>query len=151
MSRRPPSRRRPQGDDGTVLLLVLGFTGVLMGLLAVVADVSVALLAQRGVASEADGAAIAASQELDETTFYASGLGDCLPLDQGEVRAAVARYRVAAGTGTALSARTADATTVEVRAARQVRLPVSHFVTGRTITVRSVARATSPVAGAGGC
>ncbi|MCW2667835.1 MAG: hypothetical protein JWN57_2797, partial [Frankiales bacterium] len=38
--------RRPAGDEGSVLLLVLGFTAVLVALVAVVADVSVLLLAK---------------------------------------------------------------------------------------------------------
>lgn len=61
---------RARDDGGSALLLIVGFALVLIGLVAVVVDVSTVMLAQRGAASFADGAASAAAQQLDE-----AGLG----------------------------------------------------------------------------
>jgi Flp pilus assembly protein TadG len=136
--------RAAQGDDGTVLLLVLGFTTVLLLLVAVVVDVSAVLLAQRGVASAADGAAVAAAQRLDETAFYERGLQGAVPLDPEGVRATVAEYAASVAPVTQLVGGTADGRTVVVRAERVVRLPLGGL--GRSsVLVQSVAHATAPV------
>ena len=133
------------------MLLVLGFTGVLLGLLVLVVDVSVLLLAQRGVASAADGAAVAAAQELDESVLYTRGLDRCVPLDEGRVRGVVARYAEEDGLGTRMAASTPDAFTVQVDAARRVSLPFGSYVGAGAVTVRSTARARSPLAGSDDC
>lgn len=139
----------PRGDEGTVLLLVLGLTVVLVMLVVVVVDVSVVLLAQRGVAGAADGAAVAAAQRLDEQAFYEDGLHGRVPLDPDGVRQAVAGYAALVRPATTLAGSTQDGTTVVVRAERVVPLPFGALVGSPTVTVRSVARATSPVVGAG--
>lgn len=139
--------RRPHGDDGSVMLLILGFCVVLVGLLAVVVDVSVVLLNQRGVASAADGAAVAAAQRLDERSFYQQGLGGRVPLDREEVQQTVATYAAAVSPRTTLVASVDGGVTVVVQGSRQVSLPFSRYLTGGTVTVRSTARATSPVVG----
>jgi uncharacterized membrane protein len=83
--------RRPRGDDGQLLVLITFFAVVLMLLVVVVVDVSAAFLVRRGLASEADGAALAAAQSVDLDTFYAGGTtGDLLPL--GDVEAVVDDY-----------------------------------------------------------
>ncbi|MCU1693288.1 MAG: Protein of unknown function rane [Frankiales bacterium] len=130
------------------MLLILGFAVVLLGLVVVVADVSVVLLNQRAVAAAADGAALAASQELNDSVFYTQGLGRKVPLDEGQVRRVVAEYAADLKSPTRLVGRL-DATrlTVVVEGSRAVSLPFGRFTGGQTVTVRSVARATSPVAG----
>jgi Flp pilus assembly protein TadG len=85
-------RRRAQGDDGTILLLVLGFTAVLLVLVAVVVDLSAVILAKRGAASAADGAAVAAAQQLDQDAVYANGLADAIPLSADDVAQVVDTY-----------------------------------------------------------
>jgi uncharacterized membrane protein len=129
-----------------VLLLVLGFTVVLLLLVAVVVDVSAVLLAQRGVASAADGAAVAAAQRLDEASFYARGLHGTVPLDPEGVRATVAEYAASVAPETQLEGGTADGRTVVVRAERVVRLPLGGLGR-RSVLVQSVAHATVPVVG----
>ena len=129
------------------MLLVLGFCVVLIGLVAVVVDVSVVLLHQRGVASAADGAAVAAAQRIDEPTFYRDGLTTAVPLRQEDVQQAVAAYAGAVTPSTSLVARVDGGFTVVVEGSRQVALPFSRYLSGGTVTVRSTARATSPVAG----
>lgn len=126
------------------MLLVLGFTVVLVALVAVVADVSVLLLAKRGVASAADGAAVAGAQQLDRDALYSAGLGERLPLDPAGVAAAVAAYERTVEPRTALQASVQGAA-VRVRAARRVPLPFGRWAGVGTVTVRAVATAQAPV------
>lgn len=140
--------RRARGDDGTVLLLVVGFAVVLMALVGVVVDVTAVLLAKRGVASAADGAAVAAAQQLDEEAFYAGGVAGRVPLSPQQVAATVAQYAAATGQpGLQLQGAVEGGTTAVVRAQRVVPLPVSGWLAQDAVTVRAVARARSPVVG----
>ena len=139
-------RRRPGGDDGTVLLLVLGFTGVLLALVAVVVDVSVVILAKRSAASAADGAAVSAAQALDVGELHAGGLGARIPLDLAEARARVASYEAQVRPqqpGLGLAVRLEGRTAV-VTATRAVPLPLRVPGVG-PVQVRAVARAEAPV------
>jgi uncharacterized membrane protein len=138
--------RRPRGDDGSVLLLVLGLTGVLLVAVALVVNVSAVILAKRALASAADGAAVSAAQALDEEAFYASGLAGGLPLDADEAASRVAAYRadVEAGQpGLQLSLRV-DGRTAVVRASRTIALPLRLLSTG-PVTVEAEARARAPL------
>ena len=139
--------RRPEGkDDGSVLLLVLGFTGILLTLVAVVVDVSAVVLAKRSVASAADGAAVSAAQALDLDAVHSEGLGAKLPLDTGQARARVAAYEGqvrAQQPGLRLVLRLEGRTAV-VTGARTVRLPFRLPGTG-PVRVSAVARARAPV------
>ena len=139
-------RRRPLGDDGSVLLLVLGFAGILLVLVAVVVNVSAVVLAKRGVASAADGAAVSAAQSLDLDALYAGGLGAEIPLSLGEATSRVAEYEVRARgeqPGLQLALRL-DGPTAVVTADRTVVLPFRLPGTS-PVQVRSVARARAPV------
>lgn len=141
------SGRRPAGDEGTVMLLVLGFAVVLLGLVGVVSATSVVLLGQRGVASAADGAAVAAAQQLQDSVYYEKGLGERLPLDPLLVAQVVEQYERAVTPATSLTGGVQpDGFTVEVQAQRVVAIPFGGYVGKRSVTVRSVARARSPVA-----
>jgi hypothetical protein len=138
---------RPRGEDGSVLVLVLGFTGILVVLVAVVVNVSAVVLAKRGVASAADGAAVSAAQSLDLAQLYAAGLGEAIPLSGSEAVARVAAYEVRARReqpGISLAVRV-DGRTAVVTGQRTVRLPFRLPGTG-PVQVRSVARARAPVA-----
>ena len=72
--------RRPRGDGGQLLLLTAFLAVVLVLLVAVVVDASAAFLLRRSLASQADGAALAAAQRVDLGAYYASDGGDVLPL-----------------------------------------------------------------------
>jgi len=85
-------RRRPGGEDGTVLVLVIGFAFVLVVMVGVVVNVSAVVLAKRGVASAADDAAVSAAQALDLEQLYRDGLRTQLPLSVAEARSRVATY-----------------------------------------------------------
>ena len=140
--------RRPRGDDGTVLVLVIGFTMVLALMVGVVVNVSAAALARRAVASAADGAAVAAAQALDTEQLYARGLsGQRLPLSLAGAQQRVAAYgqQVAPSQpGLGLSV-TVDGGTASVVAVREVRLPFSRLLGLQPLRVEATARARSPV------
>lgn len=138
--------RRVRGDDGTILVLTLGFLAVLVVAAGVVANVSSVVLAKRGVASAADGAAVSAAQALDLTALYEQGLGAEVPLSAADAGAPVQAYAAdarAGQPGLQLSL-TLDGTTAVVEGVRVVRPPFPLF--GREqVTVRAVARARAPV------
>lgn len=138
--------RRVRGDDGTILVLTLGFLAVLVVAAGVVANVSSVVLAKRGVASAADGAAVSAAQALDLTALYEQGLGAQVPLSAADAGARVQAYAAdarAGQPGLQLSL-TLDGTTAVVEGVRVVRPPFPLF--GREqVTVRAVARARAPV------
>jgi len=136
-------------DDGTVLVLVLGFTLILTLMIGVVVNVSAAALARRSVASAADGAAVAAAQALDLERLYADGLPDGrIPLSPADAARRVADYGVvaaAAQPGLVVSVRV-EGSTATVVAVREVRLPFSRLVGLAPLRVQATARARSPVA-----
>jgi Flp pilus assembly protein TadG len=144
--------RRRADDEGTILLLTCGLAVVLMALVVVVIDVSVVILAKRGVASAADGAALVAAQQPDHTALNdprrRDVLDDFLPLDRGAVIDAVARYeREAAVTQRTLTLRAdvVDGTEAVVFARRTVRLPFVSWFGVEQVVVESTGRARSPV------
>ena len=129
-----------------MLVLVLGFAGILLVLVAVVADVSAVILAKRSVASAADGAAVSAAQALDLRALHRDGLGGQIPLSAEQARARVAAYEGQVGAlqpGLTLRVRVEGRTAV-VTGSRTVRLPFRLPGTG-PVRVSSVARARAPV------
>ncbi|MCA1710358.1 MAG: pilus assembly protein TadG-related protein [Actinobacteria bacterium] len=141
--------RRPQGDDGTIGILIVGFTAVLLLLVAVVVDVSAVVLARRGAASAADGAAIAAAQQLNTASLYANGLDGEIPLSPEKVADVVAQYAADAAQGQpglALEPSVDEAgTTATVVATRRLTLPFTGWLTTKEVTVTAVARAKAPL------
>ncbi|GAC1610557.1 MAG: hypothetical protein NVS3B26_17950 [Mycobacteriales bacterium] len=141
--------RRPEGEDGTILLLVLGFAAVLLGLVAVVADVSAVILAKRGAASAADGAAIAAAQQIDTAVVYDKGIGSAIPLSPDLVQQVVSAYgarAAAAQKGLQLTADLDPAqTTATVLATRTLMLPFTGWLGVGSVTVTAVAHAKAPL------
>lgn len=139
-------RRRPEGDAGTVLMLVIGFAFLLVVMVGVVVNVSAVVLAKRAVASAADGAAVSAAQSLDLDQLYREGLGGQIPLSLAEARSRVVTYQRRAAAeqpGLALSVRV-DGRTAVVTAARTLRLPFPVPGSPGTVQVESVARARAP-------
>lgn len=72
-----------RADDGSLTVLVIGFTFILAVLIVVGIDVSKVFLARRSLSSVADAAALAAAQAADRAAIYAgaAGCGGVLPLD----------------------------------------------------------------------
>lgn len=141
--------RRPTGDDGTVLVLVLGFTMVLALMVGVVVNVSAAALARRSVSSAADGAAVAAAQALDEQVVSRDGLGaGRVPLSEAGARQRVAVYGRQVGPsqpGLRLAV-TVDGATASVVAVREVRLPLRRLLGLGPFRVEATSRARAPLA-----
>jgi hypothetical protein len=111
-----------------------------------VVDVSAVVLAKRGVAGSADGAAVSAAQALDLEALYRDGLKDQLPLDPAEASSRVAAYEAQAVIGQPelrLSVRV-DGRTAVVTATRTVPLPFPVPGSPWTVDVESVARARAP-------
>lgn len=122
---------RARGDDGTVLLLVIGLVAVLGLLVAIVTDVTALYLQRRELVSAVDGAALAGAQAVDERAIYTQGLpaSGPLPLDQDAARAAVHAYLADAGLMTELSVRVETTpTTVSVALSGTYGLPMASTV-----------------------
>ena len=84
-------RTRSQ-DEGSILVLSLGFIVICILALAVVVDASTVFLAKRALQSQADGAALAGAQAIDLRAYYANGADTRIRLDPGGVRSAVERH-----------------------------------------------------------
>jgi uncharacterized membrane protein len=138
-------RRRPHGDDGTILLLTLGYVVVVLALVAVVVDVSAVYLARRALAADCDGAALAAAQSVDTDVLYRQGSPTAeLPL--GRVQDTVAGYPV--GEGVQLQAAVNNGSDVTVSGRRTVQLPLVRFLGLGSVNV--VASATAHTQRSGG-
>ena len=144
------SRRRD--DEGTILLLTCGLAVVLMALVVVVIDVSVVVLAKRGVANAADGAALVAAQQPDNGVLNDPGrrdaLAERLPLDRVLVAEVTARYQrdaAAAQPGLQLRSDVVDGTEAVIRARRVVSLPFVGWFGVKSVVVEATGRASSPV------
>lgn len=146
MNRAARPRPAPRGDDGTILVLTLGFAAILLVMVGVVVNVSAVVLAKRGVAGAADGAAISAAQALDTGVLYDRGIVDEVPLSYADANTRVQAYAADARAGQpGLQLTLAlDGGTAVVEAVRVVRPPFPVFGTGE-VTVRAVARARAPV------
>lgn len=133
---------RPRGEDGQLLVLTAFLGVVLILLVAVVVDVSAAFLARRNLASQADGAALAAAQSLDLDAYYTGAGGDLLPL--GDVDEAVRDYVAANFPATTVEdVDLVDAgTAVSVTLSMHVDLPLSPpgFEGGIDVTADATAR-----------
>ena len=129
-------------EDGQLLILTAFLGVVLILLVAVVVDVSAAFLARRGLASQADGAALAAAQSVDLDAFYAGEGGDVLPL--GDVDEVVRDYVAANFPDTTVEDvdLTDGGTAVTVTLRRHVDLPLSPpgFENGIDVTADATAR-----------
>ncbi len=142
--------RRTRDDQGTILLLTIGFAAVLLLLVAVVVDVSKVVLAKRALASSADGAAVAAAQQADRGSIDREGLGDRVPLDPAAVEDVVAQYESdarAEQAGLELTGQVDanDPYVAVVEARRTVTLPFVGWLGVIDVDLRAEARAQAPV------
>lgn len=143
-----PRAGRTRQDDGSVLLLVIGLSTVLLLLVAVVVDVSAVVLAKRGLSSVVDGAAVAAAQQLDVAAIRANGLGGQLSLDPAAVDDTVASYQrdaADAQPGLVLLAHVEAPGTAVVDGSRAIRLPFVGWLGIGQVLLGSEGRARSPV------
>jgi hypothetical protein len=73
------------GDDGSIIVLVIGYTAIAAVLITVGIDTSKVFLAQRALASAADSAVLAAAQGVDVHQIYSGAgvrCGQPLPLSR---------------------------------------------------------------------
>jgi Flp pilus assembly protein TadG len=159
--------RRPNGDDGQLTVLVIGFTSIAAVLVLVGVDVSKVFLARRALSSVADSAALSAAQAVDRAALYAGragGCGELLPLDpaavQRDVDAAVSddlddlRHTV---TTVAPPQTGVAAGTVTVRLDGDVSVPFGRVLAlllpghAGTVHVTATSSAQSPVRSPQGC
>ncbi len=133
-------KRRTDGEEGTILLLTLGCLAIALMLVVVVVDASAVFLARRSLASEADGASIAAAQAVSKPAVYTRGAGARLPL--AEVQAAVRDYD-GDGALEATVEHEADGDAVVVTGRRQVNLPFAGAFGFGPVTVTATSRASS--------
>lgn len=145
-----------RGDEGSVLLLILGLVVLAALFVTVVMDVSALFLDRRELIAAADGAALAGAQAVDTRALYTQGLPAAGPLtlDEDRARAAVRSYLLANGffdqyDDLGLEIVTTS-TTVSVRLRAVVQLPVVNTVTpgaGDGVEVAATATARSAVIG----
>jgi Flp pilus assembly protein TadG len=122
-------RRR---DDGTVLLLTIGYAVLALALVLGLTDMSVLLLARRGLQSVADGAALSIAQDVSVDGLYGRGDGDGIALaDQATLQADAERYVVRSDLPDAEPTVVLTAgDTVQVLVRRSVRLPFATLLDG---------------------
>lgn len=128
---------RHHDDRGQVTLLILGFTTIVLLLLAVVTDASKAYLVRRDLSQLADGAALAGTRGVSSTI----NTGDTTTIDLSRQAAEteVTRYLASASTTyedlTATVTVTGPEVTVHLQAT--IDLPLGIPGAGNTVTVRS--------------
>ena len=91
-------RQHPQrGERGQVTVLIIGFALVLLLAVGVTVDASAAYLEREALAALADGAALAAADQVQGSPAYDGGLRGTAPLDVRTARASVDRHLSATG------------------------------------------------------
>ena len=98
----PPARRC--GDEGSILVLGIGFVVVLLLAVGACTDAARLFLARRSLSSVADGAALRGAHDLDQASLYRTGAGDVLPLSERHVRDDVVTYVAAESSANGLRA-----------------------------------------------
>lgn len=142
-----------RGDDGQLLLLVLGYTLIAAVLVTVVVNLSSAFLTRRSLVAAADGAAIAAANQPDLRRIYSGDGSPVLPLSEEGARDAVAQYARDAGlarrfAGFRVLDVSTDGRTVAVTFGARAPMPVVNLVSRRWAAgypLDATARATSPL------
>lgn len=122
--------RHGRVERGQTTILIVGFAIVLMMAVGVVVDASAAYLQRQALATLADGAALAAADEVEGAAVYTGGLsGDRAPLDPDRIEAVVHDHLRAVGAhGTHPGLRIEVAVhddTVLVRLSARLDLPIA--------------------------
>jgi len=132
-------------EAGSITPLVIGFAFLVAVLVAVVVDASAAYLRRQGLNSVADAAALAATDGLQGDRVYTHDLDDLAEIDAAAARRYVEEYLSTSGATSrypGLSwAVSTTATTVLVRVAAPLDLPLGVPGVGRTVTVTGDAAA----------
>jgi hypothetical protein len=84
--------RGRRSDDGQITLLIIGFTLIALMLIIGGVDVTAVQLARGRLFDAADGAALDASDALDDGSAYRVGLDKTVPITEGSVLQSAAAY-----------------------------------------------------------
>jgi uncharacterized membrane protein len=140
---------RPRDDEGSILVLTLGYAVLLLALILVVVDASAVFLARRSLAGACDGASLSAAQSVDTDEVYRSGAaGTALPL--ADVQSAVRRYQAQTYPEGTLSGSVRGGDTVVVTGTRVVDLPGVSWLGIGDVTISADAEASARQLGGGG-
>lgn len=148
--------RTLHGDDGRITVLVLGYFVVVALLLGVVGGIASVQTARQRLLALADAAALEASQAIDETAYYAGGVGaGGAPLSDVAVAASVEEALAAAGAAQDFPTLTVggltgspDGVTAQVQLSVVLDVPMVPATIGDLVggvPVSVLARARSPV------
>jgi Putative Flp pilus-assembly TadE/G-like len=85
-----PAHEEP--ERGQISLLILGFTIIALMLILGAVDVTAVQLARTRLLDAADGAALDASDALDDGSAYDRGLRSAVPVTDGSVRESATQY-----------------------------------------------------------
>jgi uncharacterized membrane protein len=137
--------RPREGENGQVTVLIVGFALILLTAIGVTVDASAAYLQRESLATLAEGAALAAADQVQGGPAYAGGLGgDSAPIDVRTARASVAEHLSAVGAQRAHPGVTAavevegDRVVVRLRAPLELPLRV-HGLTATTVSAAASA------------
>lgn len=132
--------RRAQ-DQGSIMVLSLGFVIICVLAVGVVVDVTSVFIARRSLQAALDAAALAGAQGIDLPSYYARGAADGVVLNPGAVRARVSTQLQATPEVRLVAVRLENSTVV-VRGSTSVRPPLSGWLTpGGSRTLTAVAGA----------
>jgi uncharacterized membrane protein len=140
---------RRSHDDGQITLMIIGFVMIVVLLVGVIANASKAFVYRRSLASWADGAAVAAAQNVAEEVVYAGPALEDLPISADGARGAVAGYVVRHGLAERFeefdSSVVVDPTAATVTVAFRARMPFALAGEVGGITITAEATATAPL------
>ncbi|WP_336633461.1 MULTISPECIES: pilus assembly protein TadG-related protein [unclassified Microbacterium] len=147
--RRPPRVGPPargSDDEGSVLLLALGYALLALALVAVCVDATSLYLTQKRAAAAADAAALAGADALTLVVDDDDGSGARAVLTDADVRAHASQVLEALGTAQLVDAATPDGVSARVRVAAEWHPPVltvfvpDGWIVEATATSRTVLR-----------
>lgn len=157
-----------RSDEGSILVLVIGYAAIAAVLLTVGVDLSCVFLARRALSSTTDAAALAAAQGVDRSRLYDGpplSCGAALPLDRDRAAELASDAVNDDRPGLRRTFRSVAppqvsvvGTTVQVSVAGEVRMPFGRVVSwldpgsdDGAVPISATSRARSPVAGPAGC
>ncbi|MDO7868965.1 pilus assembly protein TadG-related protein [Nocardioides jiangxiensis] len=127
-----------RAEAGQVTVLVVGFALVLLLAVGVTVDASAAYLQRESLATLADGAALAAADQVQGAPAYDGGLAALAPVDVRTARASVAAHLRAAGAERAHPGIVATVSVVEGRVVVRLRAPLDLPLTVEGLTATTV-------------
>lgn len=131
-------RAGQRGEQGQVTVLIIGFALVLLLAVGVTVDASAAYLEREALATLADGAALAAADQVQGTPAYDGGLTGTAPLDVRTARATVSRHLSTTGARRDHPGLVAVVDVVGDRVVVRLRAPIDLPLTVQGLTATTV-------------